>query len=152
MTKRPGASDRPGPIRRTEPTDAELADEERLNQGIPQRHDLSRLVGHNFREARRRTRLSQMQVAELIGTHGSYIGTIERGDANITLGMLARLAAVVGVTPTALMAEPTSEQRLVEALQAGIQSWRATHTMQGSNLSDVEAILEEMLRGKHRQS
>lgn len=91
------------------------------------------IVGSNLREARRRSGLTQTEVAERIGSATSYIGIIERGDANISLGMLSRLASVVGVSPQALIHEsflgddPSQPfNKLAAALQENISVQRAS--------------------------
>lgn len=64
-------------------------------------------VGARIRAARRRAKLKQSEVAAAIGSGQSYIVDIEAGKANLTLKMLARIAAVLGVSPAALLLEGT---------------------------------------------
>ena len=60
-------------------------------------------VGARVREARKRANLSQTDLAKLIGTGQSYVFQIEAGEANVTLKTLARVAAAVGLSPSALL-------------------------------------------------
>lgn len=161
MTRRPVPSSQSGAFRHEKrakgnPTSVR-GEEEHPDVGTLQQDELCRLVGRNFREARRRANLTQIEVADRIGTHGTYVGTIERGETNITLGMLARLAAVVGVAPGALIADPDPGQQapvvsahLVEMLQASIRSLRAIRSSEEASFSTIEAALNVMMKDKHR--
>lgn len=57
----------------------------------PVSHQRCRL-GAAIRERRRAIGLSQEDLAELIDCHRNYVGTIERGEQNITIDMLMRFA------------------------------------------------------------
>ncbi|MEI6787361.1 MAG: helix-turn-helix transcriptional regulator [bacterium] len=49
-------------------------------------------LGAAIRERRRAIGLSQEDLAELIDCHRNYVGTIERGEQNITFDLLIRFA------------------------------------------------------------
>lgn len=51
-----------------------------------------RRVGERIRQRRRGLDLSQEALAHLCGLHRTFVGTIERGEANPTLGTLVLLA------------------------------------------------------------
>lgn len=68
--------------------------------------DLQRTVGRNIRRLRRERGLSQEELAEEIGVHRTFMGGIERGERNLTLRTLERLARKLGVDPVSLLAEP----------------------------------------------
>ncbi|HEU5295783.1 MAG TPA: helix-turn-helix transcriptional regulator [Burkholderiaceae bacterium] len=53
-----------------------------------------------FREARG---LSQEEFADLCGLHRTYVGSVERGERNVTLSTLEVLASVVGVSVPQLL-------------------------------------------------
>ena len=53
-----------------------------------------------FREARG---LSQEAFADELGVHRTYMGGVERGERNLTLKSLERLAARAGVDPLVLL-------------------------------------------------
>lgn len=53
-------------------------------------------VAENLRLARKRLGWSQEYCAEQCGLHRTYIGAVERGERNITLGTLDRIADAVG--------------------------------------------------------
>ena len=54
--------------------------------------ELRTLFGRNVRQARHRAGLTQADVANIVDTDSAYIGTIERGDQNVTLSIVLRLA------------------------------------------------------------
>jgi len=60
-------------------------------------------VGQNLRAHRHRRRLSQEAFAYQLEVHRSYVGGVERGDRNITLRTLERIAEQLGVDPADLM-------------------------------------------------
>lgn len=62
------------------------------------------IVSQNVRAARQRKNLSQEGLADLCGLHRTYIGAVERGERNITLQTLAKLAQALGETPQNLLA------------------------------------------------
>ena len=66
---------------------------------------LRELVARNVRAARVTRGLSQEAFADLCGYHRTYIGSIERGQRNITLETLEALAAALDITPQSLMAQ-----------------------------------------------
>lgn len=65
--------------------------------------DLQRIVGRNLRRVRRDRGLSQEDFAHLLGVHRTYMGGVERGERNLTLKSLERLAERLGVDPLELM-------------------------------------------------
>lgn len=65
--------------------------------------DLQHTLGGNVRANRTARGLSQEAFAELVGVHRTYIGAIERGDKNLSLRSVERLADRLGVEPLALL-------------------------------------------------
>jgi transcriptional regulator with XRE-family HTH domain len=65
--------------------------------------DLQRIVGVNLRRYRHQRGLSQEEFAEHIGVHRTYMGGIERGERNLTLKSLERIAEAVDVDPLKLL-------------------------------------------------
>lgn len=61
------------------------------------------LVGKNIRAVRETLGLSQDAFADLCDIHRTYIGSVERGERNITLDTLARIAKAANTTPIALL-------------------------------------------------
>jgi ribosome-binding protein aMBF1 (putative translation factor) len=56
------------------------------------------VLGRNIRKARMSSNLSQEQLAEKAGLHRTYIGMVERGEKNITLGSYARISKALDVS------------------------------------------------------
>jgi transcriptional regulator with XRE-family HTH domain len=59
--------------------------------------DILKLVGNRIRQIRKEKGLSQEQVGEKADFHYSYIGRIERGEKNISLLTLSRIADALNV-------------------------------------------------------
>lgn len=59
--------------------------------------------GEQVRRIRKLRGLSQEDLAELAGLHRTYIGGIERGERNVALVNIVRLAKALGVSPSQLL-------------------------------------------------
>ena len=59
--------------------------------------ELQRTVGANLRRLRTERGLSQEAFADELGFHRTYVGGVERGERNLTLRTVERLAHVLGV-------------------------------------------------------
>jgi transcriptional regulator with XRE-family HTH domain len=68
--------------------------------------ELQRVVGRNVRRIRTGRGVSQEELADQIGVHRTYMGGVERGERNLTLRSVERLAAGLGVDPRSLLVEP----------------------------------------------
>jgi len=67
------------------------------------RSDPRALFGKRVRELRTERGLSQERLAELSDLHRNYVGGVERGERNIGLLNIVRLAHAVGVRPVKLI-------------------------------------------------
>lgn len=67
--------------------------------------DLQLIVGRNLRRIRRERGLSQEEFADLLGVHRTYMGGVERGERNLTLRSLERLADRIAIDPRELLAD-----------------------------------------------
>ncbi len=64
---------------------------------------MQHVVGRNLRAYRKERGLSQEAFADVLGVHRTYMGGIERGERNLTLKSLERIAAKIEVEPLALL-------------------------------------------------
>jgi ribosome-binding protein aMBF1 (putative translation factor) len=77
-----------------------------LSYHVPKRKTSARLLfAKNLREARKARGISQEKLAELAGLHRTYIGSVERGERNITVDNMERLAHALGVAIQVLLEE-----------------------------------------------
>ena len=67
---------------------------------------LQRIVGENLARVRRSRALSQEQLSEELDFHRTYIGALERGERNLSLRAVERLASKLGVQPLDLLKAP----------------------------------------------
>lgn len=65
--------------------------------------ELQKAVGANLRAYRLKRGLSQEAFAEVVGVHRTYMGGLERGERNLTLKSVERIAARIRVKPLDLM-------------------------------------------------
>lgn len=65
--------------------------------------DINRDVGLNIRKIRQKRGLSQEKLAGLADVHRAYIGQIERGEKNIGLINLEKIAKALDVRPRDLL-------------------------------------------------
>lgn len=57
----------------------------------------TRSFGERVRERRAELGLSQERLAEVAALHWTYVGQVERGERNLSLRNILRLAAALGV-------------------------------------------------------
>lgn len=66
-------------------------------------NDPKAIVGKNIRQRRLDVGLSQEGLAEEANLHRTYIGGIERGERNVSLENIVRVARALRVTPSQLL-------------------------------------------------
>ena len=79
----------------------------RTSKGVGEtQEELSAIFGANFREARLKAGLTQVDVTARTGIQQSDLSRIENGRQNLTLGTMVTLARVVGTDVRTLLRRP----------------------------------------------
>lgn len=68
--------------------------------------NLNARLGRNLRSARAANSLSQEALARSCGLHRTYIGAVERGERNVTLQTVQKIASALGIDAIDLLQEP----------------------------------------------
>ena len=68
-------------------------------------------LSKNLRAARAAQHLSQEALAERSDLHRTYVGSVERGERNVSLSTLETLASALGVEPADLLRKGGSHGR-----------------------------------------
>jgi transcriptional regulator with XRE-family HTH domain len=66
---------------------------------VPRKSEKSRardVLARNIRRAREHIGISQEHLADLAGLHRTYVGSVERGERNISVDNIERLAIALG--------------------------------------------------------
>ena len=71
---------------------------------------LRKRLGQAIRRLRRAQGFSQEGFADHCGFHRTYMGSVERGEVNISLDNIERIAIRLGLTAAGLLAEAEGEQ------------------------------------------
>jgi transcriptional regulator with XRE-family HTH domain len=76
------------------------------------------VLGLNLQLARAALALTQDELARRCGLKRSYVGALERGEINLGVDNVDRLAAGLGVPPHVLLLNPDLAQPIVRATRA----------------------------------
>lgn len=68
------------------------------------------ILAENLLAFRRAKQISQEEFAEICGLHRTYIGSVERGERNVTLSTLEVLAKALGASVSSLLTPGGYEQ------------------------------------------
>jgi len=61
------------------------------------------LIGKRIKALRLKRTMTQAAVAEASGTSSKYLGEVERGEANISIELISRIAAVLSVPMSVIL-------------------------------------------------
>ncbi len=67
--------------------------------------ELQKILGRNLKRIRLGRGWSQEVCADMLHVHRTYMGGVERGERNLTLRSVEKLANALGVEPLSLLAE-----------------------------------------------
>lgn len=73
--------------------------------------EFRKFFGAAITQNRRAKEWSQEKLAEFAGLHRTYIGSVERGERNVSLDNICKLAEALGTTGSELMAVAEMLQR-----------------------------------------
>jgi transcriptional regulator with XRE-family HTH domain len=68
--------------------------------------ELQKTLGRNLRRHREALGISQESFADSLGVHRTYVGGVERGERNLTLRSVERIAERLGVPVLDLLKAP----------------------------------------------
>lgn len=109
--------------------------------------EILKLVGTRIRALRKERGLSQEALGEKGGFHFSYIGQIERGEKNVSLLNLYKIAGALDVSLIQLFAY-VDEEFLVTSTESDIQDIVGLlHEANDEKLRLAKNVLREILRG-----
>jgi transcriptional regulator with XRE-family HTH domain len=122
-------------------------------------------LGAALQRERQRRGLSQSQLGKLTKLSLTYVGEIERGDANVTIGMVERLAAVLDWNPfelsvreqdtlpegvrTLLVANLNHIQQLAQTALGWLQTFETALARRAAQEPDTDAPIRR--RGRPRK-
>jgi transcriptional regulator with XRE-family HTH domain len=72
---------------------------------------LTRILAQNVIRRRRAKGLSQEALADVCGLHRTYVGSVERGERNVTLSTLEAFANALRVSVIDLLTKGTDDSR-----------------------------------------
>ena len=74
-------------------------------------NDISKSIGQRIRNYRDQKDLSQENLAELSGMHATYIGQVERGEKNVTVKNIEKIASALDVPLSQLFEKLDGENK-----------------------------------------
>jgi len=64
---------------------------------------IEEIIGSNIKKFRLARGLTQEELAELTGLHRTYVGSVERGERNVSAKNIARIASALDIEPFKLL-------------------------------------------------
>jgi transcriptional regulator with XRE-family HTH domain len=66
---------------------------------------ITKILAENIRACRQRKNISQEKLAEICKLHRTYVGSVERGERNVTLSTLEAFSTALGISVLELLTE-----------------------------------------------
>ncbi|MPZ29559.1 MAG: helix-turn-helix domain-containing protein [Rhodospirillales bacterium] len=104
--------------------------------------EAKKLVGWNVRKHRVARVMTLEDVAVAARTNASYVAEVERGEANIGIELLDKLARALDVKPADLFIEPRPGEKPPAPLKAGRRSQRQSTIRDSAQLQSHERAFE----------
>ena len=83
-------------------------------------------LGQRIRDLRAEQGYSQEAFADQCGVHRTFMGTVERGESNLSFQNIAKVAATLGITLSTLFADIEVKSKTLPTKLAGRRSPRST--------------------------
>lgn len=84
----------------------------------PQTCKLVTVFAANVRARRAELGYTQEALAELAGVHRTYVGMLERGEKNVTIYNIERLAQALDLAPASLLLENAPQPKKAKRLKS----------------------------------
>lgn len=98
-------------------------------------------LGHKIRRLRVEQRLSQTQLADSLGISARYLGEVEAGKRNLSIGILSKIAKRLAIPLSELLAFESTKDRGETIYQIN----RYLERMTLSNLLFIERTIRQFL-------
>lgn len=74
-----------------------------------QKSNIRQIFAKNLKSERLAKNLSQEELADLAGLHRTYVSSVERGERNISIDNIAKLAQALGISISVLIGNVPDE-------------------------------------------
>lgn len=96
---------------------------------------LLRALGQRIRELRSERGYSQESFADKCGVHRTFMGTIERGESNLSFQNIAKVATTLGISLSTLFLDLEGRAQILEEQSRGnmtVKPKKGTRTTKGA--------------------
>ena len=108
--------------------------------------DLLKLVGRRIRDLRKERGMSQELLGEKGGFHYSYIGQIERGEKNIALLNIAKIADALDVSISQLFTYVDEEEKRTDSENDMQEILSILRSTKPSRIKMIRNIIQEIMK------
>jgi len=106
--------------------------------------NILKLVGRRIRDLRKERGMSQELLGEKGGFHYSYIGQIERGEKNIALLNLAKIADALDVSISQLFTYADEEEKLTDSEMDIQEIFSTLRTKKPNQVRMIRKVIQEI--------